>query len=287
MKQYWSMTDGVFNCLVDRRRTRAFARAIRHTVHRHSVVADLGSGSGIMALFAAKAGAKKVFAIEHDEKNAKRLEQIFAANGYGNVIEVVQADARRVVLPKKPDVIICEMIATGLIEELQIPVMNQALLSARKGVHVVLETIENYVEAVDVGDRFYGFRLPIPQYEYPGTHSVIVRPITPKHLYRAVNFTKENSTHVDLAIELPVHSAKTGNINGIRISSRTVFCDGSILGASDAYCYPLILPVSPISAKRGDKIAVKLTYDMCAGFSALRLDVRNSVTKHTTAALGR
>lgn len=273
------MTEGVFNCLGDRRRTRTFARAIRNTVCHDSVVADLGSGSGIMALFAAKAGAKKVFAVEHDEKNAKWLEKIFAANGYGNVIEVVQEDARKVVLPQKVDVIICEMIATGLIEELQIPVMNQALLSARNGVSVILETIENFVEAVDVDDRFYGFRLPVPQYEYPGEHLVRVRPLTPKHLYRAVNFTKENGTHVDLAIELPVHSTKTGTINGIRISNRTVFCGGSTFAASAAYCYPLILPVSPISAKKGDQIAVELTYDMCAGFSALRLDVRKSVAK--------
>lgn len=172
MKQYWSMTEGVFNCLVDRRRTRAFARAIRNTVSHGKFVADLGSGSGIMALFAAKAGAKKVYAIEHDEKNAKWLEKTFAANGYDKVIEVVHADARKVVLPHKVDVIICEMIATGLIEELQLPVMNQALLFARKGVRVILETIENYVEAVDVDDRFYGFRLPVPQYCYPGEHSV-------------------------------------------------------------------------------------------------------------------
>ena len=59
MKQYWSMTEGVFTCLGDRRRTRAFARAIRNTVRHDSVVADLGFGSGIMALFAAKAGARR------------------------------------------------------------------------------------------------------------------------------------------------------------------------------------------------------------------------------------
>jgi predicted RNA methylase len=58
MKQYWSMTEGVFNCLGDHRRTHAFARAIRNTVRRDSVVADLGSGSGIIALFAAKADAR-------------------------------------------------------------------------------------------------------------------------------------------------------------------------------------------------------------------------------------
>jgi predicted RNA methylase len=271
MKQYWSLTEGSFNCLIDRRRTLAFSRAIRNVVCRGNVVADLGSGSGIMALFAAKAGAKKVFAVEHDEKNAKWLEKTFSDNGYGNVIEVVQADARKVILPQKADVIICEMIATGLIEELQIPVMNQALLSAKKSTRVVLETFENYIEAVDIKDRFYGFRLPVPQYDYPDEHSVCLTPITRKKLYRAVDFTKKNLTDVNVTIQLPVLSS--GITNGIRISNQTVFCDGSTFGYSFAYCYPIILPISPMTVKKGDKLLVKLAYDMCGGFSGLTLEV--------------
>ena len=273
MKQYWSMTEGVFNCLADRRRTLAFGRAIRKTVRPGDVVVDLGSGSGIMALFAAKAGARKVIAVERDIKNAAWLERIFAANGFGHVINVVNADARKVRLSQKMDVIICEMIATGLIEELQVPVMNHALRFASPNTRVILEAIHNSIEAVSVSNRFYGFDLPLPQYEYPGETQVRVAPATGKHNYHSVRFTQVNKTLVNAVARLPVIATKPMVINGVRISSCTDFCDGTSFDASFAYCYPIILPVSPVAVKNGDIIVCKLRYNMCNGFSGLRLDV--------------
>lgn len=274
MKQYWSMTEGVYNCLADRPRTRAFARAIRSAVTRGCTVVDLGSGSGIMALLAAKAGAKRVYAVENDQKNAKWLEATFELNGFGNVIEVINADARQVQLPRKVDVIICEMIATGLIEELQIPVMNHALSFAKRSVRVVLEAIENYIEAVDVDDSFYGCRLQIPQYDYPGDNQVRLKSLTPKHLYKAVCFTKKSSPRVDLAVNLPIRCRGNSKVNGIQISNRTIFSDQSTFRASRSYCYPIILPIPELAVTHRDTLAVRLSYDMCGGFSTLRLDVK-------------
>ena len=56
-EQYWSMTEGVFNCLIDTKRSIAFKKAIQKTVKVGDVVVDMGTGSGILAMFAAKAGA--------------------------------------------------------------------------------------------------------------------------------------------------------------------------------------------------------------------------------------
>ena len=33
-KEYWSMTEGVFNCLIDEERTNAFEKAILNTVKK-------------------------------------------------------------------------------------------------------------------------------------------------------------------------------------------------------------------------------------------------------------
>ena len=115
------MTEGVFNCLIDEERTAAFKAAIEKTVRRGDIVVDAGSGTGVMAMFAADAGAKKVYALEFDENNIKVLQKIFSANGYGDRIQVIQGDATTLKLPENVDVIVCEMIATVLIEELQIP----------------------------------------------------------------------------------------------------------------------------------------------------------------------
>lgn len=272
MKQYWSLTEGVFNCLIDRRRTLAFARAITKTIRQNDIVVDLGTGSGIMALFAAKAGARKVYAIEHEKKNAHWLRGVFSINGFDSVIETIIADARNVVLPEKVDVIICEMVATGLIEELQIPVMNNALKFANKNPRVILNAIENYVDVVNVYNRFYGFHIPAPQYEYPDEPRIIVKSITPKHLYKTVRFTEFNKLSINITVKLPV-TINGGIINGIRISNRTIFCDGSSFNHSFAYCYPIILPTTPIKVSRGNSALVNLSYRMCKGLGSVVYNV--------------
>ena len=52
--------------LVDKVRTSSFLRAVMETVHPGDVVVDIGSGTGVLSLFAAMAGASHVYAIERE-----------------------------------------------------------------------------------------------------------------------------------------------------------------------------------------------------------------------------
>lgn len=54
------------------------------------VVMDVGAGSGILSLFAAQAGAVKVYAVEASGM-AQNARKLIEANGYGRVIEVLQS----------------------------------------------------------------------------------------------------------------------------------------------------------------------------------------------------
>ena len=49
----------------DEIRTKTYQNAIYHNRHlfKDKVVIDVGSGTGILSMFAAKAGARKVFAV--------------------------------------------------------------------------------------------------------------------------------------------------------------------------------------------------------------------------------
>lgn len=50
--------------VADRPRTDAFAAAIREVVRPTDTVLDVGTGTGILAMLAARAGARKVYAID-------------------------------------------------------------------------------------------------------------------------------------------------------------------------------------------------------------------------------
>ena len=50
--------------LSDAHRTESFGRAVAEVVRPGDVVLDLGSGSGILALIAARLGARQVYAVE-------------------------------------------------------------------------------------------------------------------------------------------------------------------------------------------------------------------------------
>ena len=74
----------------DKVRTATYAKFILSNpeVFRDAIVMDVGCGTGILSLFAAKAGAKRVFAIDASDI-AEKAKQIVTANELDNVITYV------------------------------------------------------------------------------------------------------------------------------------------------------------------------------------------------------
>jgi precorrin-6B methylase 2 len=95
--------------LEDEVRTLAFIKAIRETVQPGDVVVDLGTGTGVLALTAAKAGARHVYAIEETEI-ANVANALFEANGVADRITLVRGHSTDVSLPERADVFVSEII---------------------------------------------------------------------------------------------------------------------------------------------------------------------------------
>eukprot|EP00917_Polyrhabdina_sp_WS-2016_P024634 GHVP01053214.1.p1 GENE.GHVP01053214.1~~GHVP01053214.1.p1 ORF type:complete len:325 (-),score=62.61 GHVP01053214.1:144-1118(-) len=105
--------------LKDATRTLAYKKAIMGNPHlfKDKVVLDIGCGTGILSLFAAKAGSKKVYAVDNSSisENAKIIIQ---ENGWDDIITVIKGKVEEIVLPvEKIDIIISEWMGHILLYE--------------------------------------------------------------------------------------------------------------------------------------------------------------------------
>jgi cyclopropane fatty-acyl-phospholipid synthase-like methyltransferase len=104
-------------------RNEAYRRAIAHVVKPGNVVLDMGAGTGILSIFAAAAGARKVYAVERTDV-ATVARRVVERNGHADRILVLQSDLEDVRLPEKVDVIVSEwMGGLGVDENMIAPLV--------------------------------------------------------------------------------------------------------------------------------------------------------------------
>ena len=105
--------------LKDEVRTRSYRNAILGNKHlfQGKVVLDVGCGTAILSMFAAQAGAKKVFAIDCSEI-IKQARQIVKDNHFEETIELIQGKIEDVELPvEHVDIIVSEWMGYFLVYE--------------------------------------------------------------------------------------------------------------------------------------------------------------------------
>ena len=110
--------------LKDTTRTEGYRAAIEALVRPGDVVVDVGAGTGVMSIFAARAGARKVYAIE-STPIARLARRIVADNGLSEVIEVIEADAASVQLPERADLLVTECMGNFVYSDAMLGVLAQ------------------------------------------------------------------------------------------------------------------------------------------------------------------
>ena len=102
--------------LHDDRRTRDYLAAISAAVRPGDVVLDIGTGSGVLAVAAARAGARRVYAVEASDI-AEVAARVFAANGVADTVTLVPGWSRQIDLPEPADLLVAEIIGNEPLEE--------------------------------------------------------------------------------------------------------------------------------------------------------------------------
>ena len=105
--------------LQDRVRTSAYMKAICQNPHLFTgkTVLDVGCGTGVLSIFAARAGAKHVYGV--DKSNiANQARQIVLDNGLDRTVTIIQGEVEELELPVETvDIIVSEWMGFCLFFE--------------------------------------------------------------------------------------------------------------------------------------------------------------------------
>lgn len=159
----------------DKVRTSSYASFILKNPHlfENAIVLDVGCGTGILSLFAAKSGAKHVYAVDASDI-AEKAEKIVQANELSDVITVIRGKVEEISLPDgntHVDIIISEWMGYALLYESMLDSVLRArdrFLSPNGGILapsqcrmmlVLCEGNETYKDRVGSWNDVYGFDL--------------------------------------------------------------------------------------------------------------------------------
>ncbi len=119
-----------FDMLGDLRRNEAYEQAINRQITDGDTVLDIGTGSGLLSMMCARAGAGKVYTCETVPAIAKAAEQVISDNGYSDQIQVIGKRSTGLKpgaeLSEKVDVLVSEILDSGLLGEGVLPSVRHA-----------------------------------------------------------------------------------------------------------------------------------------------------------------
>ncbi len=171
-----------FEMLNDEERNSAFERALSKAITPSTTVLDIGSGSGLLAMMAARAGAKETISCEMNTPVAALAQYTVARNGYADKVIILDrksTDMRiGVDMMKRADLLVTETVDCGLLGEGIIPsitharehlLKDDARIIPRAATIIAAVVGSNQLHGLNYADKAAGFDVsPINQYATAG-----------------------------------------------------------------------------------------------------------------------
>jgi ribosomal protein L11 methyltransferase len=156
----------------DHETTRGVLRLLPDVLRVGDVVADLGAGSAVLAIAAAKLGARHAYAIEIDPDAIGNAESNVARNGVGKAVSVLTGDAAVLLPLVAPVHVVLANIITSVLSDM-LPMIAASLVPGGRAIlsGILADEAPRMREALDAG----GWRIVTTSQEGSWWTAAIVR----------------------------------------------------------------------------------------------------------------
>lgn len=283
LQQAFASLRGQAPMLDDAARCSAFDRALQAVVRPGDVVVDVGSGTGILSFFAARAGASKVWGFEITR--IIDMARWFAAqNGLSDRVEFIETDAARHKLDAEVDVVVGEWVGLFVYDEWRHLDAFARVRDAnlRKGGRVVPAAMNVVVAPVEADEPFgrsgsdvwrqdlhgFDFRLP-PRAQATRQSRPLLANLAPRSLVaplqvlQRLDCATEDSSAYAGTRELVFQVDRTRIVHGFVLSftlelTDRITLDASPMGVPTSWRHGF-LPMDAVAVVAGDVLKCRFT----------------------------
>ena len=245
-----------FDLIKDTERLSAFWQAIKEYDGANGLAYDLGCGSGVLSYFLSSY-FKEIIAIEIDPSACNCARENLA--NFDN-IDVLVGDVLQYNFDKKADLIVCEMMDTALIDEEEVPVLNQAKKCLKPGGRIIPQGVINSAELVNMEREYV-------HWDENAKYDVYSDAL----IYSKFDFLDDINPNFEADLSFEVK--KDGIVNGLKITTFTKLTDDTICGPTPMLNPPLLIPFDAKHVKSNEYITVNLKYIMGNGIESVKTNI--------------
>jgi predicted RNA methylase len=253
----------VANLLGQKSRLNKFRKAIQMVVKDGDYVVDLGTGSGILAIMAAKAGANRVSAIEINSESLDYAKKAARMNGVEHIIEFIEVSFSEFIPEHKADVVLCEMLSSMMLVEQQVPASVHAVENILKPNGLILpQEVTLYivpVECKEIWERFQFDELQFPRVIQTTTPHVTRDLGDMKVLDSLEIMTLKNDVTIDKTLHFPI--VDEGTIHGLVGVFEAKLYENIHLEMEDGWKQLFIPLAQPVEVTIGDTFSTRISYE--------------------------
>jgi predicted RNA methylase len=259
--------------LRDEARLIPFRKAIEACC-RDKIVLESGTGTGILSLYAARAGARHVYATEIDPEVAAVARRNFERSGFDNItllekdsIELTPDDLNG----QRAEVIIAENLSTWHVTEPQLLILNHfnEQLAAPGAVRLP-QRVRNLAALAYTPYRFDDLvELRTFYHEYSGITPVSL--FSKPALFHEVDAAAIQPESFDRTISLTAN--RFGIVNCLKLTSPVQVYRDLTFESTNTLMPPVIFPLpKDRKIQAGEVIEVRIRYRICTGWEEVELD---------------